>query len=366
MRVSLRPLSLILGLLLLCACDDGRDTSMVATPAAVTAPARERLMYVSVGGEAKLAVVTLGTDGMMQNQNALDTQLPGMPGAMTYARSTRRLYVGVSGDGGRVATLSLDSEGRPLLDGVSPGTGFPVFADVDHDGETLVTAYFGDDRLRSHDLSRGPPHSQRATVSTAEEPHQTLIGPTGDLVYVPHRNGQRIEWFTLGADGSLARRGGLAAEAGAGPRHLAFTPDGEYAYVINEYDDSISAHRVGADGTLTRFQTISTLPAGFDGDMNTGADIHVAPNGRFVYGSNRGHDSIAMFALESNGRLRSLGHVSTEAGPREFDVSPDGRFLVVAGRDSGFLQSYRVLRDGTLTSVDRLRVGNNLRWVVIE
>ncbi|NIS33577.1 MAG: beta-propeller fold lactonase family protein, partial [Actinobacteria bacterium] len=82
-------------------------------------------------------------------------------------------------------------------------------------------------------------------------------------------------------------------------------------------------------------QTITTLPAGFDGDTNTCADVHVTPDARFVYGSNRGHDSIAMFAIGTDGMLTALGTVDTEARPREFDVSPDGRFVVVAGQDSG-------------------------------
>ena len=94
--------------------------------------------------------------------------------------------------------------------------------------------------------------------------------------------------------------------------------------------------------------------------------MHVTPDGRFVYGSNRGHDSLAMFAIGADGSLSELGTVPTEARPRKFDVSPDGRFVVAAGQGSGQLQSYRVEDDGTLTMVDRLAVGDDLLWVAID
>jgi 6-phosphogluconolactonase len=322
-------------------------------------------MYVSVGSAPRLAVVTLAADGSMSARSAFDLTLPGNPGAMTYARTTRRLYVGIGGSGGRVATVDLDGEGRPSLAGVTEGTGNAVYVETANDESTMITAYFGDDRLRSHDVSGAPPHGESDTADTSEEPHQAIIAPNG-MLYVPHRDGQVTDWYEVEPDGTLNRGGGLDAEAGVGPRHAAFSPDGAFAYVINEYADSVSAHRVEGDGALDRFQTVTTLPAAFDGAMNTCADVHVTPDGRFLYGSNRGHHSLAMFSIGADGSLTPLGQVGTEDTPREFDVSPDGRFVVAAGQGSGFLQSYAVQADGTLTSVDRLMVGDGLRWVIID
>ena len=94
--------------------------------------------------------------------------------------------------------------------------------------------------------------------------------------------------------------------------------------------------------------------------------MHVTPDGKYLYGSNRGHDSLAMFSIGATGLLTSLGTIPTETTPREFDVSPDGRFVVVAGQGNGFLQSYRVQNDGTLVSVDRQEAGNDPRWVIID
>jgi 6-phosphogluconolactonase len=183
---------------------------------------------------------------------------------------------------------------------------------------------------------------------------------------VPHRTGDTTHWYDIDAQGSLSLDAQLSATPGVGPRHLAFSPDGAYAYLVNEFADSVSAHTVASNGALSRFQTLPTIPGAFDGSMNTAADVHVTPDGLTLYSSNRGHDSIAMFSIGSDGSLTALGNAFTEARPREFDVSPDGRFIVVAGQDSGFLQSFRIEPDGMLTMVDRLQVGDDLRWVIID
>ncbi|MCC7539628.1 MAG: beta-propeller fold lactonase family protein [Deltaproteobacteria bacterium] len=345
--------------------DDGAALDATPPPPedAGPPPARDRLVYVTVGREDRIAVVVLGADGSLTARDDLGLSLPSNPGPMTYARATRRLYVGL---GGSLATLALEADGRPTLLGETGGLdGQPVYVATARDDALVVTAYFGGDELRVHDVSGMPPHAETDREDTSDEPHAALVGP-GGRVYVPHRNGNTTWWLDLSSAGVITMAGSLAGEDGVGPRHIAFTPDGTLAFVVNEYADSVSAHRVGADGSLTRFQTITTLPAGFDGDSNTCADVHTTPDGRFVYASNRGHDSIAMFAIGADGTLASLGTVPTEARPREIDVSPDGRFVVACGQDSGFLQSYRVEPDGRLASVARLRVGDELLWAIID
>ncbi len=326
-------------------------------------PASRRRMWISVGGETRLAVIDLEADGTMTARPELDLTLPRRPTAMTFDREGRRLFVGLSGDGGAIATITLAEDGRPSLAGVTEGTGNPVYLEITSDARLLST-YFGADLLLAHDVSGAPPHAETARLMVDDEPHQILLGPSGTRAYVPHRNGNTVRYFDLAS--GIAAEGSVTAEPGVGPRHLRFAPSGEFAYLIHEYTDAISTHRVEEDGSLTRLQTTSTIPGSFDGAMNTCADVHVTPDGRFVYGSNRGHDSLAMFAVQSDGTLSRLGTIETEARPREFDVSPDGRFVVVAGQDSGQLQSYRVEPSGTLTRVARLAVGSDLRWVVID
>lgn len=352
------------------AADTGADTSADAladttTDVADTSPppAMQRRMWISVAGDSRVAVVDLEADGTMTRRAELDLVLPRNPTAMTFDREARRLFTGLSGGGGGIATIALADDGRPSLVGVTEGTGNPVYLEVTTDNR-LLTTYFGADLLLAHDVSGAPPHAEVARLMVDDEPHQIILGPDAMRAYVPHRNGNTVRFFDLA--GGVSAAGTVTAEPGVGPRHLRFAPSGEFAYLIHEYTDAISTHRVEADGSLTRLQTTSTIPGGFDGDMNTCADVHVTPDGRFVYGSNRGHDSLAMFSVQPDGTLSRLGTISTEARPREFDVSPDGRFVVVAGQDSGQLQSYRVEESGTLTTVARLPVGSDLRWVVIE
>lgn len=128
----------------------------------------------------------------------------------------------------------------------------------------------------------------------------------------------------------------VAVTPGSGPRHFAFHPSGNYAYVINEMANTVTAFSFDAkQGALTVMQTISTLPEGFSGTSYT-AEVQVHPSGKFLYGSNRGHDSIAIFSIDgTTGQLTSLGQESTGGKtPRNFGIDPTGSYLLAANQDS--------------------------------
>jgi 6-phosphogluconolactonase len=152
-----------------------------------------------------------------------------------------------------------------------------------------------------------------------------------------------------------------------GPRHFCFHPQLPAVYFVNEQGGSVTAYRLDADtGTLTPFQTISTLPDGFDG-QNACAEIRITPSGRFLYASNRGHDSIACFAVaEGTGELSSLGQQPTEKTPRPFTLDPEGRFLLAAGQGSGRLATYRIdAGTGKLVPLETHALGQNPMWVLV-
>lgn len=138
----------------------------------------------------------------------------------------------------------------------------------------------------------------------------------------------------------------VATEPGAGPRHLAWHPTGRWAYVIDELDSTVTVFGYdGARGVLTREQVVSTLPPG-DRPTSTTAEIVAHPSGRFVYGSNRGHDSIAVFRVDARtGRLTPAAHVPTGGRtPRNFVLDPTGAWLLAANQDSDSVVSFRVDR----------------------
>jgi 6-phosphogluconolactonase len=142
------------------------------------------------------------------------------------------------------------------------------------------------------------------------------------------------------------------ANPGAGPRHLSFHPSGRFVYVINELDSTVSAYAYdGQRGTLELLQTVSTLPEGF-AETNHPAQIVVHPSGRFVYGSNRGHDSIAIFAIDQEtGRVAFIGHEPTQGKtPRNFNLDPSGTLLLAANQGSDTIVPFRIDQErGTLT-----------------
>ena len=131
---------------------------------------------------------------------------------------------------------------------------------------------------------------------------------------------------------------------GSGPRHVKFHPNGRWVYLISEMGCTVTAfHWDSAHGALTEFQTVSTLPADFKGISNC-AEIEVHPNGRFLYGSNRGHDSLAVFTIDPDtGRLALLEHVSTQGKtPRNFAFDPTGKWIICTNHGSDNAVVFRV------------------------
>ena len=141
-------------------------------------------------------------------------------------------------------------------------------------------------------------------------------------------------------------------DAGAGPRHVSFHPNGKFAYVIDELSSTITVFAFDSShGSLQALQAISTLPADFNGRNDT-AEIHVHPSGKFLFASNRGHDSIAVFSIDQkSGKLSLTGDFSTVGRtPRNFELDPDGTHLLVANQDSGNIVTFTIdQKNGRLT-----------------
>ncbi len=148
---------------------------------------------------------------------------------------------------------------------------------------------------------------------------------------------------------------------GSGPRHFAFSPNGKLAFVINEMASTLTSLSFDASrGALSEIQTVSTLPADFKGESST-AQVCVHPNGKFVYGSNRGDDSIVVFSVSPEGKLGWVERVSTQGRtPRNFNIDPSGRFLWAANQSSDSIVVFRINPDtGKLTPVGKpLSVGS--------
>ncbi|WP_410511570.1 lactonase family protein [Paenibacillus sp. BR2-3] len=171
-------------------------------------------------------------------------------------------------------------------------------------------------------------------------PHSAIFSPDGRFVFVSDLGLDMIRCYRINREsGTLEPQRDTALHPGAGPRHLAFHPDGNSAYVINEVDSTITSFTYErGTGVLNTVMTVPTLPEEFIGE-NTCAEIALSRDGRFLYGSNRGSDTIVVYAVDADtAKLTLIEHVSTRGGhPRHFTVTPDGGYLIVANRDGNNL-----------------------------
>lgn len=179
-------------------------------------------------------------------------------------------------------------------------------------------------------------------------PHAHSAVFSGGAMLVPDLGLDKLVFYrweggVVSEDGALTRR----LRPGSGPRFGEFSPDGRHFYLINEIASSVT-HFLWDGGALTERETVSTLPEGFAGD-NICSDLHLSPDGAVLYASNRGHDSIAAYAVEGDGSLALLERVPCGGRtPRNFTLSPDGRFVLVGNQESDTIAVFSVEGDGRL------------------
>jgi 6-phosphogluconolactonase len=178
------------------------------------------------------------------------------------------------------------------------------------------------------------------------KPHQTEFDPSGKFIVVPDKGLDRVFTYRIDLDRGKLVLATKPAEAreGAGPRHIAFHPKGRLAYVVNELDSTVTAFRFDPEtGGLEPFQILSMLPDSFTGNSR-GAEIGIGPDGQFLYASNRGYDSIAMFTInQADGRLGANGWQRTNGKtPRFFAIEPTGRYLFAANEESDNIVKCRI------------------------
>jgi 6-phosphogluconolactonase len=234
--------------------------------------------------------------------------------------------------------LALDPTGRFLLvANYTSGTVsvYPVAADGRLGGAAAVVQHTG--------------HGPNAARQDGAHAHCVTFDPAGRFVFICDLGLDRIVAYRLEPTGQLTAvaSAGATLPPGSGPRHLTFAPGGQFAYVVNELTSTVTALRYDAvSGKLTELQTLSSLPAGFTG-QKWAAEIEVHPSGRWLYASNRGHDSIALFAIDpATGRLTYMtAEFSGGQTPRNFALLPGGGWLVAANQESDTLLVCRVNPD---------------------
>ncbi len=243
-------------------------------------------------------------------------------------------------DCGTFCHLAVDATGRMLV-AASYGGGHVASFTLQADGRV------GDVRgVITHEGTRGP----RRDRQEAPHPHSVTLSPDNRFAYVADLGLDRVFVYRIDLDTATlvpATPAYFTTAAGAGPRHAAFSTDGGALHVLNELNNTLATWRYDeANGALELLETSSTLPEGFEG-QNTTSEVRVHPKGRFVYAANRGHDSVAVFARKSDTPLLERVEIVPCGGvsPRNFALTPDGRWLLCAHQRSASLALFRVDAD---------------------
>ena len=235
------------------------------------------------------------------------------------------------------AHLTVDRSGRCVLVG-NYGGGSVACLPIQADGKLAAATSF-----IQHRGSGGDPKRQQGPHA-----HSVNMDAANRFAIVADLGLDKLLVYRLDpAVGKLTPNDPPSADMapGAGPRHFAFHPNGRWAYAINELNCTVTAMKYDAErGTFQILESVPTLPAGVRGPGNSTAEVQVHPSGKFLYGSNRGHNSIAIFAIEAEtGKLRVVGHESTQGKtPRNFGIDPTGRYLLAANQDSGNIVVFRI------------------------
>lgn len=333
-------------------------------------------LWIGTGGKNAKGIyrATLNTETGKLTEPVVAAEI-GNPGFVTLNAEKTRLYSLCSIDGGSVAAFSIAEDKSLTLINTRPiGDGGASHLSLDRSGRILFTAQYGAGSVAAfpvgEDGSIGErkaliKHSGSGPDKTRQEgphPHSVFVSPDNRFLLVPDLGIDRIVIYEIDhASATLKEHGFGTAVPGGGPRHLKFSSDGTKVYVLNEMGMSLTVFDWDAEaGTMTAFQTIDTLPKELWEIPNKAAEVRVHPTGKFVFASNRGHDTITAFSVnEKSGQLTFVEREPIRgAYPRNFNVDPTGQWLIAAGRASNTLAIFKIDQEtgGLLFTTDVLNV----------
>lgn len=279
--------------------------------------------------------------------------------------SGKTLYsTGSDKDAGVVVAYRVSGDKLIELNRVETGDSRSSHVSVDHNGQLLFSAQYHGGSISMYRLSKDGSIESRLQMTKhnggsgvvngrqdSPHPHWAGVGPNNKFLYVPDLGIDAVFVYEITQDANSGQTKLVEIEQaklgpGSGPRHLKFSNDGERAYVFCEMTLNVSAMRVDSkSGKLNFVANVASLPRDeWDSELNSGAEIRVHPNGKFVYASNRGHDSITVFAVENeSGKLNFVQREAIRGSwPRNFALDPSGKWLLAAGAFSNTVSLFKV------------------------
>ncbi len=348
-------------------------------------------VYVSNAEDGDIGMYTLQSDGSLQPGARFKAEKVVMP--MTVSPDKRFLVAGVRSKPFSAYTYSIDRRSGALqLVGTGPlAESFP-YIHFDRTGRYLLSASYGGHLVSVNPVGAdGRVGEPMQVIPTARNAHAIRTDNTNRFVFVPHLGTDQVFQFLFDEkSGRLTANTPPVAQlkAGTGPRHLITSPDNRFVYLLNELTATVTTLALdGKTGTLKEVSSASALP--LDSKLVPGAprgaigapgapvrdtsndiwasDLHLTPNGKFLYAAERTSSSIGAFRVDAaTGSLAYLGSTPTEKQPRGFRIDPTGQFMVVSGEKSETITSYSIVQsNGSLVPVGKVPTGKGSNWVEI-
>lgn len=336
------------------------------------------VVYVSSAGGKEISVFAMDRDSgaltPIQQIGVPGTDKPS-PTSMPLAIGPghRFLYAALRSEPFPVSSFAIDPQsGRISLLGTAPLPDSMAYIVTDRTGRFLLSASYPGAKLAINPIAGDGRVGEQTTqvLSTLPKAHCVVVAASNRHAYCTSLGGDIIMQLRFdAARGSVSSNepAAIATRPGAGPRHLAFHPTGRLLYLLNETDATLGVYAVDADsGTLVEQQTVASLPPDFTGKPSA-ADLHITPDGRFLYASERTTSTLAAFRIDTaRGSLSLRGRYPTETTPRGFAIDPRGRFLLAVGLASNAMTVHAIdPQRGSLAAVERYPQGDRPNWVEI-
>ncbi len=343
-------------------------------------------VYVSNAEDGTIGMYTLGADGALQPGPRVDAGKPVMP--MSVSPDKRFLFAAIRSKPFTVVSYSIDRATGALKQlSTGPLADSLPYIQVDHTGQFLLGASYGAHLVSVNPIGKdGKVSEPSQVIPTARNAHSIITDRTNRYVFVPHLGTDQIFQFRFDA-----KAGKLTAntppivqlKAMTGPRHIVMSPDNKFAFLLNELVATVTTLSLDAStGLLTEVSSASALPAdtklvpgaprGGPGQRDVSndiwaSDLHVTPDGKFLYAAERTSSSIGAFSVDAaTGKLTYLSSTPTEKQPRGFRIDPRGRFMVVSGEKSDTISVYEIDRaSGALKPLQKYPTGKGSNWVEI-
>jgi 6-phosphogluconolactonase len=337
----------------------------------------ETFAYIGNADSNDISVFKLAGNGEMtpvQTAALTGVDKPGSSTPLAITPDHRVLIAGVRSQPYVAVSFAIDPRtGRLSHIGNGPLADSMANIAVDRSGKFLFSASYGGNKVALNPLlASGVVGEPKQVIPTGLNAHAFLPSPDNRFVFATNLGSDQVLGFAFdAAAGTLAPNDPPRVKTPdkSGPRHFVFHPGGKFVYLVHELNGDVAAYGYEAkSGAWDEIQRTTALPEGFIASADKkpwAADIHITPNGRFLYASERGTDTIAAYKIDAaSGKLTRIGSVPTEKQPRGFNIDPGGRYLAAVGELSDSMTVYAIDQgSGALTRLNSYATGKKPNWV---